>query len=1058
MTDISHFQKSSIVNQMLKMNGHNNSNSETSSTTSATVIPKQSNQQPSELNYCEVYFGMPSSLSATAKRKTYQNQDNPMSQQPHPQPHPHQIKSILTNNNSGTTNNKVNHDNPIMQFSSSTASNNANMMIGCELDNLDVCSHYSLDHHVNGTNNNLITSSNSNIPQQTATQHNMYNVKFSSNSNFVRHYPASVAASMSVTPTPSIRGSLKRSSKGRSNQSLCSCDVGDDVDILSASDPNRPLYQYSLDRKNKIHTYTCEQNAQILMRLERERKTNCNSNSKNSGSATNAAGSNCNKKDAKGTTFYRKRSLSLFEKKSKDTKDSKDINHTINLMMNSSCDDSYFDYKDTNFMNGSTETETDLSDSIPPPPPPVSLNKKQQLKMMQQDCLKGFTDNTLELQSMLDDCTTTILNCANNVADHFMNTSTNSTTTESTESSSSPNNILVENKPDVLCRHDDMIHSQRRNNKLKTKSSSAAMTSSNYFNQTLLSQQNFDNQIPTHHHNHHNYQMGKYNTIGPSNVHNFQYNQRQQQQLKQKHQQNHHSPQNQQRLEPPPCNNLTNARRYFSQSLTNFPFNYGTLMGKDKQLKKASHDHSEDHDCYHQQHHQYRPHHQNTKQANYLQGDLSTTGFHVTDIIGSHDDRHYHIHQPQKQHPQLMKQNQIDKENSYRQFLAQSDSLHNTSNSCGSIGMGIGVSGINLLNSSSFTNLDTMSNCSRSGGYYTNATTNACGKLKSALKSKTQIQEQIQLNEQLQHKQFHSSTTSSLMPWKHRQCPSRGSSSSGTNSLPRQGTQPGENPFSFKINTIDKLINKSSSFSTDFDAAKHWLAVSSILLIIGAAGVAVPLALRVAASAPFEERLRVATQLLDQVPLIDGHNDLPWNIRKFLHNKMNDFNFDQDLSHVLPWAKSQWSHTDLPRLKKGRVSAQFWAAYVPCEAQYRDAVQVTLEQIDIIKRLTERYSPQLTTCTSASDIVDAHKNNRLCSLTGVEGGHSLGGSLAVLRTLYGIGVRYVTLTSTCHTPWADSSYADAPTYNVKHGGLTAFGKATQPKIYDINLQCIALLM
>ncbi|KRF98488.1 uncharacterized protein Dwil_GK14579 [Drosophila willistoni] len=140
------------------------------------------------------------------------------------------------------------------------------------------------------------------------------------------------------------------------------------------------------------------------------------------------------------------------------------------------------------------------------------------------------------------------------------------------------------------------------------------------------------------------------------------------------------------------------------------------------------------------------------------------------------------------------------------------------------------------------------------------------------------------------HHQLHSSVTS-IMPWKHRQCPSRGSSSSGTNSF-------------------------------RFDAAKHWLAVSSILLIIGAASVAVPLALRVAASAPFEERLRVAVQLLDQVPLIDGHNDLPWNIRKFLHNKLNDFNFDEDLRNVMPWGRSHWSHTDLTRLKKGRISAQ----------------------------------------------------------------------------------------------------------------------------------------
>ncbi|KAG4072428.1 hypothetical protein HA402_004360 [Bradysia odoriphaga] len=247
------------------------------------------------------------------------------------------------------------------------------------------------------------------------------------------------------------------------------------------------------------------------------------------------------------------------------------------------------------------------------------------------------------------------------------------------------------------------------------------------------------------------------------------------------------------------------------------------------------------------------------------------------------------------------------------------------------------------------------------------------------------------------------------IPWKHRQCPSIASSSS--------------------VSTITK-----------WDPFRHWLAVTSILLIAGAAGVAVPLALRVAAGAPFEERLQAATQLLNTVPLIDGHNDLPWNIRKFLHNQLNEFNFDINLKDIPPWSRSVWSHTDLSRLKKGRVSAQFWAAYVPCEAQHKDAVQLTLEQIDVIIRLTEKYSPQLTTCTSALDIVEAHKNHQLCSLTGVEGGHSLGGSLSVLRTFYSLGVRYMTLTSTCHTPWADSSYADSPKFDVKHGGLTEFGK------------------
>lgn len=128
-------------------------------------------------------------------------------------------------------------------------------------------------------------------------------------------------------------------------------------------------------------------------------------------------------------------------------------------------------------------------------------------------------------------------------------------------------------------------------------------------------------------------------------------------------------------------------------------------------------------------------------------------------------------------------------------------------------------------------------------------------------------------------------------------------------------------------------------------------------------------------------------------------------------------------------------------------SLQFWAAYVPCEAQYKDAVQITLEQIDVIIRLTEKYSPQLTSCTSAADIIDAHKNHKICSLIGVEGGHSISGSLAVLRTFYLLGVRYMTLTSTCHTPWADSSYADAPKFDIKHGGLTDFGKV---RIYNVG--------
>ncbi|KAL1124821.1 hypothetical protein AAG570_001442 [Ranatra chinensis] len=119
---------------------------------------------------------------------------------------------------------------------------------------------------------------------------------------------------------------------------------------------------------------------------------------------------------------------------------------------------------------------------------------------------------------------------------------------------------------------------------------------------------------------------------------------------------------------------------------------------------------------------------------------------------------------------------------------------------------------------------------------------------------------------------------------------------------------------------------------------------------------------------------------------------------------------------------------------------QFWAAYVPCESQFKDAVQLTLEQIDVIRRLTEKYHPPLTFCTSAKEIIEAHLNNQLCSLIGVEGGHSLANSLPVLRVLYSLGVRYLTLTSTCNTQWADSSLVDMPGKKPEHGGLTNFGK------------------
>lgn len=105
-------------------------------------------------------------------------------------------------------------------------------------------------------------------------------------------------------------------------------------------------------------------------------------------------------------------------------------------------------------------------------------------------------------------------------------------------------------------------------------------------------------------------------------------------------------------------------------------------------------------------------------------------------------------------------------------------------------------------------------------------------------------------------------------------------------------------------------------------SARHWWIIVTVLLLAAAAGVGVPIALKISSNASFEERLEFASHLLQEVPLIDGHNDLPWNIRKFLHNRLKDFNFREDLRNVTPWSTSVWSHTDLRRLEQGHVAAQ----------------------------------------------------------------------------------------------------------------------------------------
>jgi membrane dipeptidase len=169
-------------------------------------------------------------------------------------------------------------------------------------------------------------------------------------------------------------------------------------------------------------------------------------------------------------------------------------------------------------------------------------------------------------------------------------------------------------------------------------------------------------------------------------------------------------------------------------------------------------------------------------------------------------------------------------------------------------------------------------------------------------------------------------------------------------------------------------------------------------------------------------------RVLDEVPLIDGHNDTPWSIRSRVNNRLTRFDFSDTSGIERPM------HTDLTRLRAGGVGAQFWSVWVPTDLEGADAVQTVLEQVDLVRRLTAAYPDDFELAWSADDIRRIHAEGKIASLIGAEGGHSIGESLAVLRSLAALGVRYMTLTHWQSIPWADAA-TDAPAV----GGLSPFG-------------------
>ncbi|KAI8074945.1 renal dipeptidase family [Gongronella butleri] len=178
-----------------------------------------------------------------------------------------------------------------------------------------------------------------------------------------------------------------------------------------------------------------------------------------------------------------------------------------------------------------------------------------------------------------------------------------------------------------------------------------------------------------------------------------------------------------------------------------------------------------------------------------------------------------------------------------------------------------------------------------------------------------------------------------------------------------------------------------------------------------------------------DDALERATHLLKKHPLIDTHNDFPMLLAFELKGKFNELN----LKHI------EGSHTDLTKIKKGHLTGQFWSVYTDCDTPGSNQVLDAIESINAIKRMIQLYPKTFEFVESTKQFKKAFKHGRVASMMGMEGGQMIGNSLPALRTFYDLGVRYMTLTHNCHTPWAESCCDPANPPFEKGLGLTAFG-------------------
>lgn len=190
----------------------------------------------------------------------------------------------------------------------------------------------------------------------------------------------------------------------------------------------------------------------------------------------------------------------------------------------------------------------------------------------------------------------------------------------------------------------------------------------------------------------------------------------------------------------------------------------------------------------------------------------------------------------------------------------------------------------------------------------------------------------------------------------------------------------------------------------------------------------------VGAQAHADPALMRAKRILTASPLIDGHNDLAYVIREGKRAPRDVDAYDL--------RKRSSGDTDLPRLRSGQVGAQFWSVFIPGDIKDSGYAKVQLEQIDIARRMIERYPDALTLATTSSEITAAFRSGRIASLLGMEGGHAIENSLGALRAYYRLGVRYMTLTHNVTLDWADAAM-DVP----RHNGLTPFGKEV---VHEMN--------